>query len=310
MFRNFSEKLFHFVKDYQTIFIGAAVGFIGLGLKRLLKETPKNSLKGKKELKIIITGGSHGLGLSMIREFLSMGHHVVTCSRTPVKDEKVSQHKNFNWIKTDLSEEKECDKFVDSAVEKLGGQVDIFISNACSSGSVGINFTEIPKEEIKKWTDIDIFAPILLTHKISNIMSKQVNGGHIFITQGFGEDGRIQKGMTMLGTVKRSLDYFYHSLLNENPYENVGIHEIQPGMIVNQQPFEKLLDFAWISNIIADTPGNIARYVTPRVCQVSGTAQRIQFISNLSIGLRFVISPFYRKNLVNEKTGKILVDIN
>lgn len=142
------------------------------------------------------------------------------------------------------------------------------------------------------------------------ILAKQEKGGHIFITQGFGEDGRIQKGFTCLGTVKRSLDYFQRSLLNENPYENVGIHSIQPGMIINQQPFSENLGFAWMANIIADTPGNIARNLVPKIVTVSGTNNRVQYVSNLSIGLRFLISPIYRRNLVDEKSGEILINLN
>lgn len=98
MFVELSESLKNFLEKNLKVIATTVVSLSGLAiLNKILKKNPKNSL-GTKKLNIVITGGSHGFGLALIREFLLSGHKVVTCSRSEIKDEKIAKNENLIWL--------------------------------------------------------------------------------------------------------------------------------------------------------------------------------------------------------------------
>jgi NAD(P)-dependent dehydrogenase (short-subunit alcohol dehydrogenase family) len=260
-----------------------------------------------RPLNICITGGSAGFGESLVRDFLLLGHNVVSCSRSPPPKEFL-ENKSFSWIKCDLTKHEDCDAFIKFSVDKLG-VIDAFILNAGFGGdSIDKKFGDVSKEDVMSIIETNLTCVVYLTHQILPILSKQKNGGHVVFVQGLGRDGRKQDGFTAIGTTKYALTYFQDALALEYTDSNVGFHNIYPGMLVTSQPFERLGRLSWVANVLGETPGNTARYFVPKVCKLSGTGTNLSYLSGPSVALRFLISGIYRQNLVDEKTGKILCD--
>src|SRR5258707_9492 len=82
---------------------------------------------------VVITGGSRGLGLGIVRHFLSLGDKVATCSRSSSPDiEKLSKEfgKNrFYYSAFDLTDTASSERFMDE-VERQFGRIQILINNA------------------------------------------------------------------------------------------------------------------------------------------------------------------------------------
>lgn len=83
-----------------------------------------------KENITVITGGSGGIGRSVVRKFLEANDKVIVLDVNKIKDEKILSNKNFTFIKTDVTDpiqienakmniEKEY-KYIDNIVSMAG----------------------------------------------------------------------------------------------------------------------------------------------------------------------------------------------
>ncbi len=84
---------------------------------------------------LVITGGSKGIGRSIILKFAKMNFDIITCSRnlddlSKLKEDvnKESKSVSVNFIQSDLSKEKECQYFIDY-VKSFNRNLDLLVNN-------------------------------------------------------------------------------------------------------------------------------------------------------------------------------------
>ena len=90
---------------------------------------PSERFVGKR---VLITGGSSGIGLEIAKEFLAEGAEVMITGRNISRLEETQQTLNdshLNVIEWDVADVKTLDKKFATAIEEMGG-FDIFINNA------------------------------------------------------------------------------------------------------------------------------------------------------------------------------------
>lgn len=121
-----------------------------MGYKRLLRKIAKFILASQpqevvnvnlsqikngtllQDKKIVITGGSSGIGLAMAKKFLSEGAEIVISGRKSDKLKKVAGElgKHCHPIQNDVCDLENIPKFLSEAKEILGGNIDCLVSNA------------------------------------------------------------------------------------------------------------------------------------------------------------------------------------
>ncbi|MEQ3835362.1 SDR family oxidoreductase [Lawsonella clevelandensis] len=83
--------------------------------------------------KAIVTGSSKGLGYATAQELLKEGASVVICARNAqeVEDavQRLSEYGQVDGTSVDVRDAGKLDRFIDFAVQKLGG-IDIIVNNA------------------------------------------------------------------------------------------------------------------------------------------------------------------------------------
>ena len=84
---------------------------------------------------LVITGGSKGIGRSIILKFAKMNFDIITCSRnlddlSKLKEDvnKESKSVSVNFIQSDLSKENECQNFIDY-VKSFKRNLDLLVNN-------------------------------------------------------------------------------------------------------------------------------------------------------------------------------------
>ena len=133
--------------------------------------------------KIVITGGSSGIGLDLIKNFLNQSFKVLCLSRNKPK----INHKNLNFIKIDLSKKK---NLIKKKREIVKFNSKYLICNAANLGE--INYIEnISLEKWEKSFFLNLFSHIYLTKFCLTSIKKQ--NGAIFFLAGGGATNSIKK---------------------------------------------------------------------------------------------------------------------
>jgi NAD(P)-dependent dehydrogenase (short-subunit alcohol dehydrogenase family) len=247
---------------------------------------------------IVITGSTRGIGLTMARNFLRLGHQVVINGRNEDKvKETVSRLKETNpdvaGVPGNVSMDETHDKLIESAVSFFG-KIDIWINNA------GIpqpykHIVELDSGVIHKLIDTNIYGLIIGSQKAAEQMIRQ-DFGKIFNMEGFGSDGRIMAKLGLYGTTKRAVSYFSKSFAKELKDTPVQIGILSPGMvrtdflndsIVSASP-EEAKRFEKVNNILAEDVEVVSKFLVREILKSSKNYDRIKYLSRVGILFRLI----------------------
>lgn len=108
--------LLYIVKGVPNVHISANIHYT----------SPSNSLEGKK---IVITGGSRGLGFSMAKKFKSEGAEVLIAGRNENTLKTSANKIGCKYLKLDVQDVESFKDFIDQASDILGG-LNCLVNNA------------------------------------------------------------------------------------------------------------------------------------------------------------------------------------
>ena len=84
-------------------------------------------LQGKR---VVVTGGTKGIGVGIVRDLTSSGARVVFCGRDENAGEQLAgELENARFVRADIGRVTDCEKMIRRAVELLGG-LDGLVNNA------------------------------------------------------------------------------------------------------------------------------------------------------------------------------------
>lgn len=136
------------------------------------------------DMKIIISGGSRGIGAAMVEKFTSCGAKVAFIyNRSVEKAEQLEKLTGAFSISADLSDADECKRAIKEAVSLLGG-VDVLINNAgISQFSL---FTEISDDDWQRMLSVNLSSVFYCSRECAPYMIRQKKGSIINISSVWG----------------------------------------------------------------------------------------------------------------------------
>ena len=177
--------------------------------------------------KVLITGGTGGIGFSLIKKFTELGSNVLATGTNVEKLKKLKD--NFKDIKTkqfNLDEHSNVEKFIESSSVDLGG-LDILINNAgITLDNLSIRLNE---ENWKKVIDINLTSTFLMCKYAIKKMLKNKQGKIINITSIVGHTGNL--GQANYAASKAGIIGMSKSMAIEYAKKNININCISPGFI-------------------------------------------------------------------------------
>lgn len=161
----------------KRLLLTAAAGAIAA--RRVLR--PPYDFTGKK---VIVTGGSRGLGLALAREFLERGASVMLAARHPGELARAKIMLGGERVQTyagDLTSAQHIQGVLDNTVRVFGG-LDVLVNNAgiIQTGPLG-DMTEADFREIM---EINAFTPLRLTLAARPHLKR--SGGRVLIVSSVG----------------------------------------------------------------------------------------------------------------------------
>lgn len=125
--------------------------------------------------KILITGGSSGLGKAMAAVLTEAGARVLITGLDTHKMDRVAQELGCQGLSFDVANYNDIEKNVETAIEKLGG-IDVLINNAGIGEFAPLG--KITLEQLERVFSVNVFGLTLLTQAILPHFEQQ-GSGHI-----------------------------------------------------------------------------------------------------------------------------------
>jgi len=136
--------------------------------------------------KVIITGGSTGIGYETAKQLISKGAKVVICSRNKSEIEKAAQDIGAIGLQADISNEDEVKALFKEANEKLGG-LNVLINNA------GIGYlaplTETSEADFSRIWETNVKGVFLVGKEAATYFIAQNAGNIVNISSTAGQKG-------------------------------------------------------------------------------------------------------------------------
>ncbi len=203
------------------------------------------TLQGRTAL---VTGASGGLGTHLARRLAREGMNVAVSGRREDALEAVAAELSELGVKSvavaaNLSDLSATDTLIDS-VEAALGPIDVLVNNA-GVESVGA-FTSYTREELTSMVDVNLTAPLLLTHRLTPGMLDRGRGHVVFIASMAGKVGPAFN--EPYAATKAGLVGLTQSLRAEYLDAPVGFSVVCPGFIAGDGMYARMVEEGHHSN--------------------------------------------------------------
>lgn len=171
-----------------------------------------------------ITGASKGMGLSLVKNLLQMGHTVIGTSRRLGSLPNLSESGNFLPVEVDLGNEESIANSFKKAIERFG-RIDVVVNNA--GFGTGGTLEELSTAEINDNFNINFFAAIRVIQHALPYLRKQQSGNIINISSiaGFAPG----TGWAVYAATKFALSGLSEGLSNDLKPLGIHVTAISPG---------------------------------------------------------------------------------
>lgn len=182
---------------------------------------------------VLITGASRGIGRALAYGLAQDDSNIIIANYNKsedkaheLKDELVSNGKNIEIYKADVSKRNEVEDMVSFVINKYG-KIDVLINNA------GISFvkmfTDVSDEDWNHVINTNLYSVFVTSQEVAKNMISRKSGVIINISSIFGVIGASCE--SIYSVTKAGIDAMTKSLAKEFSYSNIRVNSIAPGLI-------------------------------------------------------------------------------
>ena len=239
-------------------------------------------LKGKKA---VVTGGSRGIGMQIVLDFLREGASVwfldLNPSESQAELDRAAQAGGGRAVfkKADVAAAAEVTRVVEEIVAEAGG-IDVLVNNAGITRD-GLIF-RMPLENWEKVLAINLTSAFLISQAVARLMIKQRSGSIINMASIVGVGGNA--GQANYAASKAGLIGLTRSLAKETGGRGVRVNAVAPGYIDTEMTrgLPEAARQAFVGQVAMARPGQpqeVAKVVTflasDMASYVSGAVLRV-----------------------------------
>ena len=233
---------------------------------------------GLSGLRVIVTGGTRGIGVGIAQGFLRSGAQVMVCARNEPASLPAADGRTASFTRADVRDPEQARRLIEVGADRFGG-VDVVISNAGGSPPAAAA-TASPRFHAKV-IELNLIAPLHVAQAANAVMQEQPDGGSIIMI-GSVSGTRPSPGTAAYGAAKAGLHHLVTSLAIEWA-PKVRVNTVVPGFVATEASLPHYGDAGVIAGIAAGvplgrmaTPGDVAGacqfLASPRASYVSGSS--------------------------------------
>lgn len=262
--------------------------------------------------KVVITGGTQGIGLGMAHEFLKRDCAVVISARSASKIEhQVSSLRStfgptrVHGFGCDVTDSAQVQALWDRASQALG-QVDIWINNAGIANSMK-SLLELDISEVAPVVGTNISGLIYGSMIALRGMFKQ-GSGQIYNMLGHGSNDAKISGLHVYGTTKRAVRYFTEALINDLEDAPVQAGMLSPGIVVTdflindmrKMAPDQLETVKAIYNCLADTVETVTPFLVEEIIRNNSNGANISWLPEEKAAMRMSSDEYCSRDLFSQ----------
>ena len=259
---------------------------------------------------VVITGPARGLGLELAKEFRKNDFNIVISDilkeelkKAVILLNEIDSKGKVISVYCDVTSEKDLNHLMDETIGEFG-KVDIWINNA------GVNqpmkpIWEFETSVVDKLIDIDLKSAIIGSKIAMKQMIKQ-GFGQIYGVEGYGSNDAYMLGLSVYGTSKRAITYFFRALakeVDEMKY-NIQIGLLSPGIMITDfithsmgnDKFELPEKTKKVYNILGDYPDVISNFLVNKIINNDKNNVRFNWLTNKKASFRFMTCAFNKRD--------------
>lgn len=212
-------------------------------------------LGGKR---VLVTGGTKGVGRAVVELFLAEGAQVLTSARQTISDLPAEL-----FVQADLSTPEGCNTLVAATKKRLGG-LDIIVHVLGGSSAPGGGFAVLDDKQWQRELDLNLLPAVRLDRALLPAMLERKSGVIIHVTS-IQNRLPLPEATTAYAAAKAALSTYSKSLSKEVSPKGVRVVRVSPGWIETEASValaERLAqeagtDYAGGKRIIMDALGGI-----------------------------------------------------
>jgi NAD(P)-dependent dehydrogenase (short-subunit alcohol dehydrogenase family) len=197
-----------------------------------MAQTVESTTERFAGLRIAVTGGTSGLGLALVREFLCRGAEVAFIARSSGRVEKLArEHPEAHGIVGDISRKEEIHPISVQVLGELGG-LDVLINNASDLGPVPLALLgDTECEDFERAIATNLLGPFRLTKALLGGLAASAREGRGAVVLNVSSDAAINPYPTWgaYGATKAALHHLTRIWNEELAPEGVRFLSLDPG---------------------------------------------------------------------------------
>jgi NAD(P)-dependent dehydrogenase (short-subunit alcohol dehydrogenase family) len=265
----------------------------------------------------IITGGTSGLGLALVKKFINNNFFIHIIAKDNNKIQKLVNYfhekniKSFKFYQADLAEKNELNKVI-LQIKNLD-RIDVLINNA---GALFLK-REVNSEEVEKTFAVNYLSHFYLTISLIDVIKKTKNSRIVNISSMVHKFAKLDlSDMNFSTNYNGYIAYFNSKLMNllfsykiNRIYHNdINCYAIHPGWLNTNFGNNNRSKIRFLSNFIRNIFAKKASYVANEIFNICSNQEYLNYSGKYLLINKIAKSSdlSYNKNLQDELWQKSL----
>jgi NAD(P)-dependent dehydrogenase (short-subunit alcohol dehydrogenase family) len=183
--------------------------------------------------RVLVSGGTKGLGRATVERFLAGGARVITAART-IQD----PIDGVDYVQADLTTSQGGERLAKAALERLGG-IDILAHVIGGSSSPGGGFVALTDEHWLSELNLNLLATVRLDRLLVPQMAERGTGAVVHVSS-IQSILPLPESTTAYAAAKAALRTYSKSISKELGPKGVRINAVSPGWIMTESSVDML----------------------------------------------------------------------
>jgi len=211
--------------------------------------------------RVLVTGGTAGIGRGIAEAFLACGATVIVCGRKDPEATPASGTRRAEFRKCDVRQAEQCRALLEGIARDHGG-LDVLVNNA--GGSPEVDSATCSPTLIEKVIQLNLTSAFFMSQAAHSVMKGQPGGGSIINISSVSAV-RSSPRTAAYGAAKAGLLNLTESLAMEWGPERIRVNALIVGLVATENSLEHYGGEAGLKRVGAmlplqrmGTPGDVA----------------------------------------------------